>query len=803
MGDPMAEQTNSREALADGFWVGEWFVEPMLNRMTRERGATVQVEPKVMDVLLCMARQPRKTVTKDAFMDRVWTDTVVTDDVLSRCISELRKVFRDDARDPEYIETIRKVGYRLIAAVSIPSAGTETQRAASSEDGPVPAGEPAAALRQAPREPDPAGVSNRWTIVAGPGIARHWLLAAAGLVLVVAAIGGLLVVQSPAPPSPAPLTATPFTSFPGQEHDPVLSPNGRQVVFTWDQNDEGYRNLYLMQKVAEKPLRLTTAPADEWSPTWSPDGHSIAFVRRSGDAHSIYVVSSIGGNEREVARFRSRKVQGVTWSPDTSQQVLTISLQQRPHRAYGLYRLVLGSDSLASVTQPPPFTIGDTNPILSPDGRKIAFTRTLVDGVQDVYVVSAKGGEARAITSDSTVISGLDWLPGSEQILFASDRGGTSGLWRVAIEGGSPQWVTTASEGTRLHHPSLDRRGSRLAYAQHASQINIWKVSNPTDYARLTTTRIVSSTQRDSDPSVAPSGERLAFASRRSGDPEIWMTEADGSAPTQLTSFEGPLTHSPQWSPDGEQIAFVSRLHGHADLFVVPVDGGPSKRLTTNSAEDLVPRWSHDGSALYFTSNRTGDWESWRISVQGDSAVQLTEGGGLTAQESTDGRALYFVRPDTTGLWAVSLDEASFPIPVAPSPNDTLPDLLAQNDIAVPPENNLGLSPFAPWHGVQRDVTGPDSTPKPAHIATGLLPTDHANWTMNEHGIHFLRRDAESAVLSFYRFSTQRVDALFLLPEAEPEGGLAASPDGDWFLFTRKERHESDILLVEDFQRRE
>jgi DNA-binding winged helix-turn-helix (wHTH) protein len=93
----------------------------MVNRVQHaDEDEVTQLEHKVMDVLLCLAEQPGKTVTKEQFKEKVWTDTVVTDDVLSRCISELRKTFDDDSQDPTYIETIRKTGYRLIAPVRMP-----------------------------------------------------------------------------------------------------------------------------------------------------------------------------------------------------------------------------------------------------------------------------------------------------------------------------------------------------------------------------------------------------------------------------------------------------------------------------------------------------------------------------------------------------------------------------------------------------------------------------------------------------------------------------------------------------------
>lgn len=97
------------------FQIAEWVVSPKLNSF-RRNGQVVHLEPKVMQVLVCLAEE-RDVVSKEKLMRRVWPDTFVTDDVLTRSISELRKVFADNPKNPQIIQTIPKGGYRLIAPV--------------------------------------------------------------------------------------------------------------------------------------------------------------------------------------------------------------------------------------------------------------------------------------------------------------------------------------------------------------------------------------------------------------------------------------------------------------------------------------------------------------------------------------------------------------------------------------------------------------------------------------------------------------------------------------------------------------
>ncbi len=97
--------------------MGDWLVEPQLNRISRGETA-VSLQPKVVEVLLFLADHPGEVLSKETIIKAVWPDTFVSDDVLTYSISELRKALSDDAKNPQYIQTILRKGYRLIAPVA-------------------------------------------------------------------------------------------------------------------------------------------------------------------------------------------------------------------------------------------------------------------------------------------------------------------------------------------------------------------------------------------------------------------------------------------------------------------------------------------------------------------------------------------------------------------------------------------------------------------------------------------------------------------------------------------------------------
>jgi len=93
------------KALKGKFRVGDWLIEPQLNGITGHN-KTTRIERKMMQVLVCLAEHAGEVVTKENLIREVWGDTFVTDDVLTRCISELRKAFDDSAKGPHFIQTI-------------------------------------------------------------------------------------------------------------------------------------------------------------------------------------------------------------------------------------------------------------------------------------------------------------------------------------------------------------------------------------------------------------------------------------------------------------------------------------------------------------------------------------------------------------------------------------------------------------------------------------------------------------------------------------------------------------------------
>src|SRR5258706_3617919 len=114
---PEAANPDDAGAARTTLRVGEWNVDTQSNTLARDGQEATRLEPKVVEVLVRLARRPGEVVGRDELLADVWPGVVVGDDALTQAIIKLRQALGDDARQPRYIETISKRGYRLISPV--------------------------------------------------------------------------------------------------------------------------------------------------------------------------------------------------------------------------------------------------------------------------------------------------------------------------------------------------------------------------------------------------------------------------------------------------------------------------------------------------------------------------------------------------------------------------------------------------------------------------------------------------------------------------------------------------------------
>ena len=503
-----------------------------------------------------------------------------------------------------------------------------------------------------------------------PASRTGWYVAASAVVVALSVAGAawLGVFEPASQPPQEPMQVVPLTTYPGSEGEPSFSPDGTQLAFFWNGENQDNPDIYVKGIDSDTPQRLTSSPAFEGYPAWSPDGRQIAFLRResSSGKFAVVLIPAIGGPEREVAEIGPFPLGGFlpphyhAWLPDGNG--LVVADRSSSEEPFALFLLSTETGGKRRLTSPPAESIGDSGPAFSPDGRTLAFVRTARYVVADIYGLSLSGDltpqeDPQRLTFENGPIQSPVWMPDGRRIVFS--RGfDAPGLWRVSVSGsGRPEPL--AVSGQFPMSPAISQQGARLAYSSLAYDVNIWRMQVPdVESSPSSPTQFLPSTRWESQPQYSPDGKRIVFVSDRTGDFGIWISDSDGSNPAPLYLQEGALSVPPHWSPDGGRIAFGSNPEGHQDIYVISTSGGKPLRLTTDPADDMMPSWSRDGQWVYFGSRRGGRWEIWKISAAGGEAVQLTRNGGFVALESVDGRFVYYTKQfrPTTSLWRVPVD---------------------------------------------------------------------------------------------------------------------------------------------------
>jgi eukaryotic-like serine/threonine-protein kinase len=583
-----------------------------------------------------------------------------------------------------------------------------------------------------------------------------WVMA--GL-FIVAAAGGWWALGRRAPQRPAvAVTIAPFTFDGGTKALPRLAPDGERVAYSWTGPNDDNWDIYV-KAVGEgtRPVRITEEPADDRAPTWSPDGRQIAFTRTfAPDSGAVYIVPSMGGQERRLAAYTGPLFLGpifvpvLSWAPDGKWLALAEKLSKDiPSR---IVRISTATAERRPLTSPPSRCLGDLQPEVSPDGRLVAFARisSASWGNQDVWVQPVDGGEPRRVTSERyTWISALRWTPDGADILFNVGAGTTARVLRVPVAGGAPQPVVGLGENA----VEVSISGTRLTYVQYApSFFDLWRV--PRSIGTRSTGTPEKLLGASLNAAYSPDGRKIAFESVRGGRTDIWLSNADGSNPVQLTRMKAD-SGTPRWAPDSRKLSFDSYDSGNWDLYVMDTQGDLPRRLTVDPSEDARSSWSRDGRFIYFGSNRSGRAEIWRIPADGGKAVQVTRDGGFYGVESHDGH-LFYSKTETSGIWRVSLSGGD--------------------------ETEI-VKDVVHWMG----------------------------WTLGRHGVYYTPLESGATVgsrtvasrtfrIRYLEFATGRTTTLFQKEGDAFQLSITVSPDERWLLFAEILRPQSELMLLENFR---
>lgn len=387
------------------------------------------------------------------------------------------------------------------------------------------------------------------------------------------------------------------TNFSGVQAQPALSPDGRSVAFV--SNRDGHFNVYVGLVRGGNLVQITNDSNVESAPKWSPDGTTLAYARlNEAGVWDIWEAPALGGTPRRVVLNAADP----TWSPDG--------------RSLAYFNPVdgaiwtCGASGENAHQAVPPWQEGgwNTQPRFSPEGHRFAFAARHSDGSPygELAVADFDSGKTHLLTHDGALALSPAWSPDGRSIYFASSRGGTFNIWKIAADGGDPEQIT-AGEGD------------------------------------------------DADLDVSADGKRIVFGTLRQ---KIGIAQLDLQAKSEdesvkiITSDPARNQFGPAYSPDGKSLAYFTNLKGaeREAIWVSKADGSTAQALVEDSLNNVFPQWSNAGDALFFLSNpNTGEsahWQLRRVLISGGAPKKVADVATPDYFVGRDGRILT-VQPNT------------------------------------------------------------------------------------------------------------------------------------------------------------
>ncbi len=305
----------------------------------------------------------------------------------------------------------------------------------------------------------------------------------------------------------------------------------------------------------------------------------------------------------------------------------------------------VGDSAAAATNVPLPALIqltihagSNSQPDVSPDGRRVVFVSNRDGGHGQIYVMDSDGGHPRNLTGDPRIHDDSPaWSPDGRRIAFQSNRRGATELSIMDADGGH---ATPVTPGARA---AWSPDGTMLAYVRSIdghNEIFVIRADQPGAQPR----QLTHDHHFCADPTWSPDGSRIAFTSEGAQHLEVHSMRADGTGRVVLSASRGD-DRLPVWWRDG-RIAFNSTRDGHDALYVMESDGALQHRVSDGKFDDAEAAWWPDGRSLIFESDRSGNPEIYRMRLPDtpDGAIRLTSGLATNQSPawSPDGRWIAF-----------------------------------------------------------------------------------------------------------------------------------------------------------------
>ena len=481
-------------------------------------------------------------------------------------------------------------------------------------------------------------------------VVRRWrfraltAVGALGLMVSAFAITGIRALLTPGVLDTSAYRFVPFAAEPTDESSPSWSPDGKSVAYAADV--DGVRQVFVRSLDSATPTQITKSSTDSLAPFWSPDGTRIYFASQNTRGGDLWSVGATGGEPELVVK----EAGAATIAPDG--KTLTFLRGAGGRRSLWTISTATG-DPQQYRTPPFPETFARSDSVeFSHDGTKIGILVERQEGPSfnsELWVVPFPSGTPRRVLARARDVSGgrISWLPDHRHIVLDSvflDRPG-SHLNLADTQNGTIRPLTAGT--VEEQSPSVSPAGDRIVFAAGGTDFDLIRIPIRGSDAET----LLASARSETRPTWSPTGSQIAYVTNARGTPEIWVRNGEQGWARPIVKREPDgggwsNLNRPSFSPDGLRIVYEIISARHA-VAVSSVADGRIVPLDPESPDQHSPAWSPDGKWIAYQRLQGTNWELVKVPSGGGRPVRLAEavpGGGDHTAWSPTGEWIAHVR---------------------------------------------------------------------------------------------------------------------------------------------------------------
>jgi transcriptional activator of cad operon len=540
------------------FQIGDFLLDKQLSILSKNEVETV-VEPRLLELLLLFCQHPNRIISREEILEKIWQNSIVTDNAINKMIGNLRKLLLDDPKTPRYIQTVPKRGYRLICSVDIVS-----NIPIASQTKPL--------LNEYNKEEFSVHVSYK----------KHY----AYWFLITCIFSVLLVVILKVSGNKTAFTISKtqeLTRQQGLEFSALHSENESIVLFLKKVQINGISQLWRKNLSSNQESLIGTHDLNIFKliaiyNESEKNSQKLLFIASKNKQCFIYKADWSSNKEliniESVMDCTSMAINDIAF--DTISKQLIYSALKANDQTSRIYRYELSSKKHFLMAQPEPLGIGNHNVDISPDGKKLLIMRSNNDLHTQLFVLTLKSNEIKEYQKFNYFVREAIWHHDSDNILYFPPPPAHQ-ILMGDLAGKNSHTVVSISEYLS-RNMSLISDGESLLFATNlADYSNRWLTGN--NKGRL----LDNSTVYEMLPALLSDNKHYLYISKRSGKSQLYMGDFASGSSKVLTQLENYLVFKYiSVAPDNNSVLLATNNR----VWQLPLKALIEGRLTLKSLDN-------------------------------------------------------------------------------------------------------------------------------------------------------------------------------------------------------------------------